>query len=609
MKRLMFACALLFAVGASADPASFRGRWEGTLEREGHTNALALEIDDATAASVRGRLSVDGSEWGPLSDGKVDGNQLTCRADAVQLTALLDGDRLQLSIAVSHGRTFKATLTRKAAAAEHGSGALILAGGGVSEPEIMQRFVDLAGGPHAPIVVIPTALYDAELTPQRFDTIRRRIGELFRTDDVTLLHTRDRAVADSAEFVKPLLRARGVWMLGGETGELLKAYQGTRTERELKAVVARGGVVGGTSAGAVVQSAETLKEDGRTRIPCFGLIAGVLVWPHWSERHAEDALVKYTRQLGNVLGIGIDEATAIEVHGDVFTVLGAGHVGIVDGAMHDGKGYALLSRGDRFDLAKREAFHGTLLVARDGKVLYRHVTSPATSYRIGSLTKQFTAAAILLLEERGKLRTSDPISRFLPESPPEWSGVTIFHLLTHTSGIPSDGSPRLDFTPGSEWTYSNTGYILLGKIVERASGASYGDFVRDNIFVPLAMRGSSVDPELADIAGAGAIRSTADDLVKWSDALFDGKLLSPAAFAKMTTPFRNGYGCALHLVKSASGRRVFANSGRLRGWSSVLEVYPDEKLTIVVLADGDTQLDDEIARELAMMALAPTPAT
>jgi len=607
MKRLMFACCLLLAWSAAADPAAFKGRWEGTLARESHTNAYTLEIDEA----LHGRLLQDGEEFGPISDAKVDGNVLTFRVDTIAFKGLLDGDRLALTIAVSHGKTFEMTMTRKVAPPAHAGGALILAGGGANAPEIVQRFIELAGGPNAPIVVIPTAADTGRLrvTPERSAQLRARHAEIFRTNDVTVLHTRDRNVADSDEFVKPLRRARGVWILGGETSWLLDAYRGTRTEREIKAVVARGGVVGGTSAGAIVQTSTLLSEDGKRRIDGFGLLSGVFVWPHWSERHAEDALVKATARLGDVVGIGIDEATAIVVQGSAFDVVGLGNVGI-----SDGKGYYLLHAGDRFDLATKTPrtfrgvmssyegrFRGSVLVARGDDVVFRWANTPATSFRIGSLTKQFTAAAILLLEERGKLRTGDRLRAILPEVPAAWDGVTLYHLLTHTSGIPSDLSPRLNAQPGTEFMYSNEGYVLLGNVIERVTGATYGGFIAANIFTPLGMRDSSADPELAALGGAGALRSTAGDLLAWQRALFGGTLLSRASLAKMTTPFRNGYGCALHEVVSAGGHRVFANDGRVPGSGNAsFRYYVDEKLVVIVLSDLDTQVDNAVARDLAL---------
>jgi cyanophycinase len=659
MKRLflvMTLLVLLFGLTARAEETpDFKGTWAGPLVREGKSTPLALEIEEAGANGVRGRLYQNGEEMAPLSEGKAEGNRLTFRVDTLDCTATLDQDVLTVTLTISHGRTMSLTMHRgaaighpsKAAAATGDSmtpplpkfppgvnptpskvtnaasrGALILVGGGNSADSITQRFLDLAG-PDAPLVVIPTALLDKQLTGG-LEILARRSSEMFHSKNVTILHTRDRAVAGSAEFVKPLQRARGVWILGGETGYLVKTYQGTRTERELKALLARGGVVGGTSAGAIIQTGTLVADDGHTLVPGFGLLSGALVWPHWSERRAEADLVKYTAQVHLPLGIGIDEATAIVVQGDTFEVVGDGHVGIVDGSMHDGKGYYLLSAGDRFDLTARAVLHdkkadafgmamsaygpdrfrGNVLVARDGHVLYRFANTPETKFRIGSLTKQFTAAATLLLEERGALHTSDPIRKYLPELPPEWNDVTIWNLLTHTSGIPSDGSARLSFKPGEEWTYSNLGYQLLGTIIERVTKQSYGQFMAETILRPLGMSDSGADPELADLGGAGALLSTTDDLLKWQEALFGGKLLSPASFVKMTTPFRNGYGCALHLVVSPSGKHVFANEGRVPGSNAALQYYAEDKLVIAVLANLDTQVDALIARDLARAALA-----
>src|SRR5450432_238462 len=166
--------------------------------------------------------------------------------------------------------------------------------------------------------------------------------------------------------------------------------------------------------------------------------------------------------------------------------------------------------------ADSNAFIGSVLVARDGRVLlnqgygfanleWKIPASPTTRYRLASNTKQFTAAAIMLLQERGKLKIQDPIRNYLPEAPAAWDKITIFNLLTHTSGIPNytsfpdqaslDPLPitsrqlvarfldkRLDFQPGEREGYSNSGYAVLGYLIERLSGQSYGDFVEQNIF-------------------------------------------------------------------------------------------------------------------------------
>src|SRR4029450_13167276 len=158
--------------------------------------------------------------------------------------------------------------------------------------------------------------------------------------------------------------------------------------------------------------------------------------------------------------------------------------------------------------------------------------TPATKFRLGSITKQFTAASILLLEERGKLTLTDPIKKYVPEAPAAWDTITIFNLLTHTSGIPNFTSlpeynslklqdtpvakrvatlrdKPLDFVPGEKMSYSNSGYLVLGYVIERVTGAGYGKFVTDNIFTPLGMKDSGYDSNTAIIPrrAAGYMRS------------------------------------------------------------------------------------------------------
>src|SRR6185369_2736899 len=157
-------------------------------------------------------------------------------------------------------------------------------------------------------------------------------------------------------------------------------------------------------------------------------------------------------------------------------------------------------------------FMGSVLVASKGKIIFSNgysmadlewnvPNSPTTRFNIASMTKQFTAAAILLLEDRGKLKTDDLVKKYLPAAPASWEKITIYHLLTHTSGISDDaakyvpGSPdkldfndtQLNFQAGERWSYSNLGYIVLGYLLERISGQTYAQFVEQNIFKPLGM--------------------------------------------------------------------------------------------------------------------------
>lgn len=247
-----------------------------------------------------------------------------------------------------------------------------------------------------------------------------------------------------------------------------------------------------------------------------------------------------------------------------------------------------------------QQFMGSVLVAQNGKVLldkgygyanleWQVANSPQSKFRLGSITKQFTAACILLLEERGKLSTDDPVKKYLSNAPAAWDKITIYNLLTHTSGIPnftsfpdyqtSEGTPTtpeklverflnkpLDFQPGEKFQYSNSNYILLGYLLEKISGQSYQNFLAANIFKPLGMNDSgydsnseiiphraagympgpngSVNASYIDMTipfSAGALYSTTEDLLRWEEALFGGKVLNAASFKKMTTPFKDDY--------------------------------------------------------------------
>ena len=304
-------------------------------------------------------------------------------------------------------------------------------------------------------------------------------------------------------------------------------------------------------------------------------------------------------------------------------------------------------------------FMGSVLVAQDGKVVFSKgygfanlewdvPNSPTAKFRLGSVTKQFTAACILLLEERGKLKIDDPVKKYMPDAPAAWDKVTIFNLLTHTSGIPSfTGFPDyasteaiattpeklvarfrdkpLEFQPGEKWNYSNSGYVLLGYPIEKISGQSYSQFVQDNIFTPLGMKDSGYDSNSAIIAhraagyapsdkglinagyidmsiplSAGALYSTTEDLLRWEQGLFGGKLLSVASLQKMTTPFKNDYAFAL-AVRDANGHKVIEHGGGIEGFNTQLSYYPDDKLTIVVLANQNTGATGDIASKLAAL--------
>ncbi len=237
-------------------------------------------------------------------------------------------------------------------------GALVIVGGGAVGPEIVARFIALAGGPESEFVVIPTA---SEI--ERVDTKRagERFARTFGVKNVTVLHTRDRAEADTDEFVAPLKKAKAVWYDGGRQWRLVDSYLNTRTQREIEAVLARGGVIGGSSAGATIQGSYLVRgarEGNRIMMAKgyeqgFGHVKNIAIDQHIIPRHREEDLVAVIEAHPELLGLGIDEATAVVVQGNQFEVIGKSVVGIYDGADHDGKRYYFLNKGERFDLKER----------------------------------------------------------------------------------------------------------------------------------------------------------------------------------------------------------------------------------------------------------------
>ena len=184
--------------------------------------------------------------------------------------------------------------------------------------------------------------------------------------NVTVLHTRDRAEADTEAFVAPLKTARGVWFGGGRQWRLVDAYMGTRTQREIEAVLARGGVIGGWSAGATIQGSYLVRgaREGNQIMMAkgyeegFGYLRGVAIDQHLLVRGRQDDLVEVIDKKPDLLGLGIDEPTAIVVKGDRFEVIGQSVVGIYDGKDHDGKRYYFLAPGEQFDLRSRKRVSG-----------------------------------------------------------------------------------------------------------------------------------------------------------------------------------------------------------------------------------------------------------
>lgn len=239
-------------------------------------------------------------------------------------------------------------------AATHGPthGWLVIVGGGTIGPEVWDRFFSLAGGKDQPIVFIPTA-GDAETYNDSSLDLLRKAG----ATNLTLLHTRDPKVADTEAFVEPLRKARAVWFSGGRQWRLADAYLGTRTERELKALLDRGGVIGGSSAGATILGSFLVRGAvlgnqtmvSPDHIHGLGFLTDTAIDQHLITRHREKDLVPVIQDHPELLGIGLDERTAIIVHQDEFAVVGPSKVAIYTA----GQPFYFLQSGDRFDLRKR----------------------------------------------------------------------------------------------------------------------------------------------------------------------------------------------------------------------------------------------------------------
>lgn len=306
-------------------------------------------------------------------------------------------------------------------------------------------------------------------------------------------------------------------------------------------------------------------------------------------------------------------------------------------------------------------FMGTVLVVQDKQVLinqgygYADVewnvpNSETTKLRIGSMSKQFTAAAILLLEEQGKLNVNDLVKSHMPDAPASWDNITIFNLLTHTSGIPNftalpnynklkvnATTPQqlialfrdlpLKFNPGEQWEYSNSGYEVLGFLIEKISGESYQHFIVNNIFKPLGMNNSGYDSNSEIIMrrasgysfgpnglrnadfinmsvpyAAGGIYSTTPDLLRWEQGLFGEKIISAKSLKKMTTPFKNNYAFGLG-VQKVNNHLSFSHAGGVDGFTTMMIHYPDNKLTAIVLSNNESATGtQDMAVKLAAVA-------
>jgi CubicO group peptidase (beta-lactamase class C family) len=330
----------------------------------------------------------------------------------------------------------------------------------------------------------------------------------------------------------------------------------------------------------------------------------------------------------------------------------------------------------RRELARQRIPGLGLGVVREGRLVYAEgygranveleaPATPRTMFQSGSVGKQFTAALVLLLAAEGRLGLDDPVSKRLPEAPEAWRGITVRHLLTHTSGIAEytdridlrrdytedqllhmAGERPLDFAPGTRWSYSNTAYAVLGILVHRASGRFYGDLLREKVFLPLGMATARVISEADIVPGRAAgyrlasgqlknqdwvapsLNTTADgalylsvlDMARWAEGLETDVPLLAALRAQMWTPARladgtpaaardGGYGFGWFLTRRA-GQPVTEHGGSWQGFQSYIGRFPDQKLTVFAfsnLAGSDPGIIARAAAALYAPVLAAPP--
>ncbi len=306
-----------------------------------------------------------------------------------------------------------------------------------------------------------------------------------------------------------------------------------------------------------------------------------------------------------------------------------------------------------------------VIVVKNGEVIFRKgyglanlelgiPIEPDMIFRIGSITKQFTAVATLMLVEQGKLSLDDEITRFIPDYPTQGHKITIEHLLTHSSGIKSyTGLPEwrplwrkdvsltemidlfktkpFEFAPGEGWNYNNSGYVLLGRIIEKASGQKYEDFIEKNIFTPLGMKQTFYDNTARIIPrritgysksgekwvnsdylsmswphAAGAIISSVDDLAKWDAALYTDKLVKQDLLRKAWTPYRikdgrstkYGYGW---MMSEIAGMPSIEHGGGINGFTTIGVRVPSERIYVAILTNRDSGTG-VLGQQLAAMA-------
>src|SRR3954470_5186843 len=478
-------------------------------------------------------------------------------------------------------------------------GAVLVVGGGSLGPEVLGKFIELAGGPDALIVDVPTAGGDS-VYPADWQGTRSLKAAGAR--HVVVLHTIDRKLADSDSFAAVLSRAGGVWFEGGRQWHLVDSYAGTKTEKGFHDVLARGGVVGGSSAGASILASYLLRgaREGNTIIMApgyeegFGFMRGVAIDQHVVARdRLADLADSLLPRHPELLGISEDEGTAWLVRGDPGEIIGRNKAFVYGGREPNdpGKPFLTLYPGDRFDLSARRVLHranaesavsysfidslfgagargaaATVLVARNGTVLVNRSygippqarympTTSVPNFALGGLSAGFDAMAALIAAREGKLSLDEPIGT-------QAGATTVREYLTMQS-----------------WPDSGR---QLAALVARRMGTPFTQLVTRRIFTPIGAHRTIVGSD-------GLLQSNVDELYRWElglenyrDFAADSLPATDGSSDVRQLPMRAGW-----RADSYRGVTRYAEDGTPSGRRNAFVRIPESKATIIILTDSD----------------------
>jgi len=482
-------------------------------------------------------------------------------------------------------------------------GSVLVVGGGALGPEVLGRFIELAGGPDALIVDVPTAGGDSVYPA---DWAGTRSLKALGAKHVVVLHTVDRKLADSDSFAAVLSRANGVWFEGGRQWHLVDSYAGTKTERAFHDVLARGGVVGGSSAGASILGSYLVRgaREGNTIIMApgyevgFGFLRGVGIDQHVVARdRLPDLADSLMPRHPELLGISEDEGTAWLIRGDTAEIIGRNKAFVYGGREPNdsGKPFLTLYPGDRYDLAARRVLHranadspvsyvfvdslfarvvpgtasaATVLVARAGKVLVdrsygiapqaRYMpTTTAPNFALGGLSTSFDAAAALFAASEGKLSLDEPITG------------------------PNGATSVRDYLAAPIWP--DTGRAIAELITQR-TGSPFTQLVTRRLFTLVGAHKTIVESD-------GRLQSNVDELYRWELGLesLDQTKYFAADSARMdgSVDVRQFPTHAGWRADSYRGLARFTAYGNDKGRRNAFVRIPDAKAVIIILTDND----------------------